>query len=357
MSPRHTKRKHKLYAAGATVCPLCLAPMRESDATLEDVPSTKIGGDGIHLTCKTCNNSAGTYLDNAAIIDATGRLRATVTRPDGHSLNAVLNFAEPQPKLVRDPKSASQPLPPSSEPVNELQATFTAPKPELMAAGLLRSAYLAVLAMLGYTPMKNDAFELVRQQIRHPDPMRIPYSCSLTGNTEPGIYAAVQDNRVFWLIGFSTPPGPKWVQLPSSPNDVTFYDTARTKPAGAVAAIRITGKFLPFGRRLAYLGIPATDLLRDWSVRIRWLQAAASPRSGPRPQLRLVSLEPGQHGAARLLMDGREVGYELRIVPDDAGSGTKVLLTVEGKTYTHQNADIKVLTSTSVLAELLARSP
>ena len=56
-------------------------------------------------------------------------------------------------------------------------------------------------------------------------------------------------------------------------------------------------------------------------------------------------------------MDGREVGYELRIVPDDAGSGTKVLLTVEGKTYTHQNADIKVLTSTSVLAELLARSP
>ena len=244
MSRRHTKQKHRLYAAGATVCPLCLAPMRESHATLEEVPSKKIGGEGIHLTCKTCNNSAGTYLDKAAIIAATGRVRATVTRPDGHSLDAVLNFAESPPTLGTDPESRSQPLPPSSQPVNELQVTFTAPKPEQMAASLLRSAYLAVLAMLGYTPMKNDAFELVRQQIRHPDPMRIPYSCSLTGNREPGIYAAVHDNRVFWLVGFSTPSGRTWVQLPSSPNDVTFYDTARTRPAGAVAAIPITSKFL-----------------------------------------------------------------------------------------------------------------
>ena len=225
-----------------------------------------------------------------------------------------------------------------------------------MDASLLRSAYLAVLAMLGYTPTKNDAFEPVRQQIRQPNPQRIPYIFRLTGNREPGIYAAVQNDRVFWLVGFHTPLARKWVRLPSSPNDLTFYDTARTNPAGDVTLIPIASKFLPFGRRLAYLRIPATDLLQDWSVRLFCLRAAVSLGRGSRRQLWVVPLQPGQHGAAQLLMDGREVGYELHMFPDDAGSGTKVTFKVEGKTYTHQNADIKILTPSSILDELLTVS-
>ena len=63
MSRGNTKRKHELYIAGANVCPLCLTAMAERDATLEHVPSKKIDGKGIHLTCKTCNNSAGSSLD------------------------------------------------------------------------------------------------------------------------------------------------------------------------------------------------------------------------------------------------------------------------------------------------------
>lgn len=338
MSRGNTKRKHELYIAGANVCPLCLTAMAERDATLEHVPSKKIDGKGIHLTCKTCNNSAGSSLDKGAIIDATGHVRATVTRPDGLSISAVFKFAASPPRLVEDPAVDEKPLPPPSEPVNELNVQFTTPRGEAISASLLRSAYLAVVALLGYTPRKDDAYDPVRRQIRNPVPVRIPYHVQLTGNREAGIYAAVHGDRVFWLVGFSTAIGYKWVRLPCSSHDRAFYAAASLTTE--VTLIPLTRRFVSFSRRLEYLGIPPTDSLEQWSPRILWLQQAEAADNNYRPRLRLVSLQRGQHGAADLLLDGRSVPYTLHILPDDKGDLAKWVFIVEGRIYTPENADI-----------------
>ena len=61
------------YAAPTYPCPICLTPftfdaLTDGRLTSEHVPPESAGGRDLVLTCKECNNSAGTKLDADAAI-------------------------------------------------------------------------------------------------------------------------------------------------------------------------------------------------------------------------------------------------------------------------------------------------
>ena len=75
---RERRLRQRLFNAGNTKCPLCLADFDRSDVlagtnvTLEHAPPKSLGGTAICLTCKSCNNNAS-LIDQHAYQSAKAR--------------------------------------------------------------------------------------------------------------------------------------------------------------------------------------------------------------------------------------------------------------------------------------------
>lgn len=180
-------------------CPICakafpVTTATTNELTREHVPPRAVGGREIILTCRPCNNRAGSTVDAAAAKRAQlkglsdlisgkredGVFPIVFTAPDGTELNARvsrdqsgLKFRIPQ--TVNNPQKILQ----SEEKSKELMSlngglTFRV-RSEFRFSGRsakishLRSAFLVATAKFGYTFAFSKSLEDVRRQILQPD--------------------------------------------------------------------------------------------------------------------------------------------------------------------------------------------
>jgi hypothetical protein len=175
----------------AYVCPICDRAFPEEAVaagvlTAEHVPPESFGGRELLLTCRKCNNDAGTLLDAHArrkedLADVMTRppskpLKVTVER-QGRKLNAHLIASETgwELKVVKranDPKvvaafQASGP-PKAGESLN---VDFVGSRFAELGAKMswFRSGFLALFATHGYRFSFDPALAVVKRQIRSPE--------------------------------------------------------------------------------------------------------------------------------------------------------------------------------------------
>jgi hypothetical protein len=176
-------------------CPCCLGLFaREAVAsrvlTIEDVPPKALGGRPMLLTCRTCNNDAGSQLDAHAAMQAvgdsfargadTGRWIRATSFADGIPLRGRARMTDagllftgiPQQNApaARADFEAALAAYGSSDPGRGLSVTvhtgFEDPRARF---SLIRAAYLAAFAGLGWTYILQPALPPVREQLRSPD--------------------------------------------------------------------------------------------------------------------------------------------------------------------------------------------
>ncbi len=178
----------------AYLCPLCFSLVTPAQfaadntiISVEHVPPGSIGGKPICLTCKPCNNWAGTYLDSQwhkierERLYAEGKLNAPVGGKlyvSGIELNvdAVnqagrMTFEIPRRRnnpanlqQLRQLADQGQGAVPFAQ--FALDQTYNRRRAEVAA---LRAAYLAAFAFFGYNYIIDPALNIVRQQIAEPD--------------------------------------------------------------------------------------------------------------------------------------------------------------------------------------------
>lgn len=186
------------------ICPLCtrhftiidLDQTHNNCLTLEDVPPESLGGKALTLTCKECNNTAGSHLDEelrkklitheflegvtGAIVDARIRLDeelsvyGTLSHRKGGGLNVHLYRNGPNAAPQR-----SQCIPRVIEhlenrKLHEVQFNSNPYKNRNAEVALLRIAYLIAFCTFGNGFLFNENLGLVREQIQKPNKEILP---------------------------------------------------------------------------------------------------------------------------------------------------------------------------------------
>lgn len=158
--------------------------------TIEDVPPKAVGGRPMLLTCKACNNTAGSKLDAHAVMQAvgdsfargidTGRWMKATSFVDGIPLRGRARMTDAGLVFTGVPRQNS----PAAG--AEFQAAIAvhdsnSPEPGLSVTvhtgfedtrarlSLIRAGYLAAFAGLGWSYILQDALHPIRQQLRAPD--------------------------------------------------------------------------------------------------------------------------------------------------------------------------------------------
>lgn len=227
------------------VCPICdrvflEAAVSAGELTAEHVPPDSFGGRELLLTCKACNNSAGTLLDAHArhkedveelMAGSLGKRLKVRIEVGGKKLNARVNAGASTWK-VEVVKRANDPMVVSSAqargfPVGEpINVEFTGSSFADLGARIswLRSGFLALFAAYGYRLSFNPALAIVKRQIREPE-SRLIYSFSIE-TPESRQSRPWSDWRILTI------PEPRctgvlfgrYLMLYPEPGDVQFYE-------------------------------------------------------------------------------------------------------------------------------------
>lgn len=182
-------------SADCYACPCCLGLYyREAVArrvlTLEDVPPKALGGRPMLLTCKVCNNEAGSKLDADAAMQAVGDsfargidtgqwVKATsvaagsLLRGRARMTDAGLRFEgacrqnAPAARAQFDTALAAHR---AGNGGSGFSITVHTGFEDVRARlSLIRAAYLTAFAGLGWTYILQPALRLVREQLRSPE--------------------------------------------------------------------------------------------------------------------------------------------------------------------------------------------
>lgn len=242
-------------------CPLCGAPFEanaicDGKLTLEHVPPKAQGGKEIILTCHRCNNLAGSSIDaEAANRDVllnfvnviTGRSPGQAGRatPEigGHRLNVDIRGDESGNKIsidasYNDPAARKA----SADYMRRLAdsggsdglsikiTARTRYNYRLAKVSLLKSAFLACVAALGYKFAFAPALRRVRGQIIRPEESILPpwYLRPRQASHAPGIGLSAEHGVVFVALGKSA------VILPWPPSGENRFN--------ALSAIAVQGQ-------------------------------------------------------------------------------------------------------------------
>jgi len=184
------------------VCPICGEKFPEASAengqlTLEDIPPRSMGGTGLLLTCKTCNSRAGYKIDNyiKTHLDMQKFVQTILEKDTANDNQIFCNLLindEDFPARVSQ-KSGNieiQIIRKASNPnkVNKLKDYFEVGVVNNSLDGsefkltktdkfdtrkwklaFLKSGFLLLTAMLGYTYAFDKRLLIVREQISHPE--------------------------------------------------------------------------------------------------------------------------------------------------------------------------------------------
>jgi len=187
-------------SSGLYLCPICGTGFSQSalstgELTLEDVPPASVGGKGIVLTCKGCNNEAGNSIDRAVacrarliefkkvVVQGASGLAGNATLSiGGEYVNVVvtcdaegtLQFESPPGR--NDPHVAKRTIAHFESLVRDgnwkgEEFSITAREryhSRLAMVGDLKAAFLIAFAAFGYRYAFDPRLDLVRQQILNP---------------------------------------------------------------------------------------------------------------------------------------------------------------------------------------------
>ena len=234
------------YAAPPYVCPICRKPftveaLDDGRLSKEHVPPQSVGGHELLLTCKECNNTAGTKLDADAKTKEDVRLAMT-GRPDRpHRIKATIGGITVNGQLHAKDGSYSLTIPKhlnrpgTSEELQQLGRAGTSLTVEHeryseLGARIswLRAGYLALVAMEGYKIVLDPAMDIVRTQIRECDERRmLTFVADAQEDFPLTIRRVLRVLEPAWHRGSTVQFGPYLVNLPSL-GDMTFYERLAT---------------------------------------------------------------------------------------------------------------------------------
>jgi len=178
------------------VCPVCARcftrdAVERGDLTEEHVPPESLGGRGLLLTCRKCNNDGGAHLDSHArkrqniveVMQGKTTISRTVKVRIGEQLivNAKITGGEGGWQI----HLAERHNPPGTIDAfkaqldtGEREITFDFPRdryvPFAAKVSWLRSAYLVLVAFGGYRVVLDPAMRIVRRQLTGPKTQHIP---------------------------------------------------------------------------------------------------------------------------------------------------------------------------------------
>ncbi|CAL9481943.1 hypothetical protein SUDANB108_03071 [Streptomyces sp. enrichment culture] len=193
-------------------CPCCLVayPCEAIPAgllTIEDVPPKSVGGRPLLLTCKRCNNTAGSVFDSHAATRAdaedfirgriTGRPLPMTSHVDGIPLRGTARWTDNGIQFVgvperNDPKVQAAHLEALDAHVYgrnpRLNHSFTVHTrfDEARARiSWIRAAYLAAFAALGWSYIFRSVMDPYRKQLQQPDVSVVPTYILRNPNASP----------------------------------------------------------------------------------------------------------------------------------------------------------------------------
>ena len=190
-APRRDSRfRQRLFDAGNTKCPICLADFDRSDVvagtevTLEHAPPKSLGGAPICLTCKSCNNNSS-LIDQHAYLSvkakkewATGVGAPIEIDLFGHKKSYRFVPHDPnspfpaRKNLLRNGTIDLGSLPPKQRLDRNKGISFKIPqRDDYEFVSMIKSAYLMVFSLMGangYKFAENIGLRPVREQIMNP---------------------------------------------------------------------------------------------------------------------------------------------------------------------------------------------
>lgn len=157
------------------LCPICLDKFYIDDIknkvlTLEDVPQKSLGGKKILLTCKTCNNIAGTKYENDLKLFVNQRIGSKSRyiakfkdRIINGDYNQHTNEIELSPKN-NDPKLLSEFV--KSEVYSAKFDPIETFRYEKLNKAIIKAGYLYLYYLTGYNIILNDCYNNIRKIIK-----------------------------------------------------------------------------------------------------------------------------------------------------------------------------------------------
>jgi hypothetical protein len=182
--------EHYIGTAEYYICPLCMygfpeAAIDAGQLTMEHVPPQKLGGRGLLLTCKECNNTSGYKLDAALYQREEQRLFAQTVLGheteykgrakwivDGETLNVEVYRDGKFLTIAGIPKENNPTVVKRMMEGHSGSGRLTSRvryHRRRADVGDLRTAYLAAFALLGYRYAFHPVFNPIREQIAAPD--------------------------------------------------------------------------------------------------------------------------------------------------------------------------------------------
>jgi hypothetical protein len=223
-------------------CPICLSPftieaLADKRLSSEHVPPKSVGGRELLLTCKVCNNSAGTKLDADAKTKEDVRIAMDGMHGRPHRIKAMIGDLRVNGELhtsggtysLRIPAKINKPG--TDEALRNVAgagAQLTVQHESFSELGAkiswLRSGYLALFAMAGYVVALDPAMQIVRKQILECDERLM-----ITFTSEAQQDIPLTERRILrvvapqWDLGWAVQFGRYFVRFPS-PGDMSFYN-------------------------------------------------------------------------------------------------------------------------------------
>ena len=231
-----------LYDRPTYPCPICLTTFTiealvEKQLSAEHVPPESLGGRELLLTCRSCNNSAGTKLDAHAKIKEDVQLAFAGTLEHSHRVRAMFGDLVVNAELHTSRGTYSLQVPAK---INKPGTSHALQNAARMGAQLMvehkryadlgakiswfRSGYLALFAVAGYELALNPAFEIVRKQILECDERKmITFTSELSENIPLTVKRILRVLAPEWHNGYAVEFGRYFVHFPAL-GDTSFYD-------------------------------------------------------------------------------------------------------------------------------------
>lgn len=246
-------------------CPICLTPftvdaLGDGRLSSEHVPPKSVGGYDLVLTCKRCNNSAGTKLDADAAVKELVRSAIAGTREHRERVKAAIGdlrvnaevhhsggrYSLVVPRHVNKPGTADN-LKVVARPGIPITVQYRRFSELGAKISWLRAGYLALFAVAGYPFALDPAIEIVRRQILECDERRmVTFTSEVSDDIALSVHRILRVLAPDWHRGWAVEFGRYFLHLPSA-GDLRFYD--RLASYGSTVA--------PYTTTYEYVGWPS----------------------------------------------------------------------------------------------------
>ena len=268
-------------------CPICLTlftvdALADGRLSSEHVPPECVGGHELVLTCKRCNNSAGTKLDADAAVKELVHSAMAGTREHRERVKAAVGdlwvnaevhlsggrYSLVVPRHVNKPGTADN-LKAVVRPGSSMTVQYRRFSELGAKISWFRAGYLAVFAVAGYAFALDPAMEIVRRQILECDERQmVTFTSEVSEDIALSVHRVLRVRAPDWHRGWAVEFGRYFVHFPSA-RDMDFYDRMATC-GSAVTPYMTTYEYVgwptepTFGR-----AAPPGDTSTDRCV-IRW---------------------------------------------------------------------------------------